>query len=302
MNRWSFHVACGVFLAFSISSAVADDPTFAVVGKYDGSKAGNTVDRNAAFFPANSMGVGADKSLVIGIGRFRSKIKAAFSNGCGGVVNFDNGLIAGGSQTDSFVAKFGKKALIVKNVDDLRTDFIATNVCTAISGPGAAPSGGFLAKSNVDGDQITIRSSYNFSFTEQGFASDEHVTAVGGTILGRNGSIPSSKWLMMVRLDNDDVIAEMADINCQTGNARDDTFFGAVAPAGRYITGVSWLNLSGTYSGLDGFAFWTNGRPSEPNTPAVTHHWETPSWASTNNTDSGDEEDYTSLFGSSHPH
>ena len=43
-----------------------------------------------------------------------------------------------------------------------------------------------------------------------------------------------------------------------SGNTRDDTFLGAYAPAGRYITGASWFSSSGDFSGLDDLAFITS--------------------------------------------
>ncbi len=244
---------------------------FPVVGEYDGSALGNVVDRNAEFYEGNSYGTGNDAKLVIKIESFRDEVRKAFTNGCGGVVSFDNALIPGGKQTDQFIARFGEnKSLAVQSVDHLRTDFVATNICVPVSGPGDEASGGFLAKSIVGGDKIRIRSSFNFSFTERGFQPNEHVCAVGGTILGRNGSVETSKWLMKVSLDNGDIIALIAEINFLSGNASDDTFFGAHAPSGRYITGVQWINLDGKYSGLDSFAFMTNGKPPrKPDQPKV---------------------------------
>jgi hypothetical protein len=252
--------------------AHAGEVVFPVVGDYDGSELGNVVDRNAEFYEGNSYGSGNNASLIIQIDSFRDEVLKAFSKGCGGVISFDNALIPGGSQTDQFIARFGEdKSLAIQSVDHLRTDFVATNICVPVSGPGNPTSGGFLAKSIVGGDKIRISSSFNFSFTEEGFQSSEHVCAVGGTILGRNGSVDTSKWLMKVTLDNGDIIAQIAEINFRTGNAQDDTFFGARAPSGRYITGVQWINLDGNFSGLDSLAFMTNGTPpSKPEEPKTT--------------------------------
>lgn len=298
---------CTIVLLILIGQVHAELITFPVVGQYDGSEKGNVVDRNAAFYGGNSSGVGDDSSLVLQIDDFRQEIQKAFSNGCGGVVGFDNAQIAGGTQTDAFAASFGEgKSLLVKSVDNIRTDFIAENICVPISGPGIETNGGFLAKSIVGGDKIKIRSSFNFSFEEQGFDSGEHVRAVAGTILGRNGAAETSKWLMKVTLDNGDIIAQIADINFRSGNSRDDTFFGVRAPDGRYITAVTWINLDGIHSGLDGFAFITNGSPparsrptdqsTDPNNPTF-FGIEYGSGSSS----SGDDSEYTTLFGSSRP-
>jgi hypothetical protein len=279
---------------------------FPAVGQYDGSEQGNVVDRNAAFYAGNSSGTGDNPSLILKIESFRDEIITAFSNGCGGVVGFDNARIPGGTQADGFTVSFGEgKTLIVRSVDHIRTDFIAENICLPISGPGIETNGGFLAKSVVGDDRIIIRSSFNFSFEEQGFQSGEHVVAVAGTVLGRNGAAETSKWLMKVTLDNGDIIAQLADINFRTGNALDDTFFGARAPAGRHITAVTWINLDGIHSGLDGFAFMTNGRPPKPE-PRPRKPSDHPTFFGIEYRGSSDDEDDTTagdttLFGTSRP-
>ena len=256
MKKLILPILCGTLAA---AHGWADVTVFPVVPTYDDT---NKADLNAEYYAGNSSGVGEDPSLIIDIAKFRDEIVTAFSNAQGGVVNFDNGLIAGGTQSDQFVASFGEdKRLVITSVDHLRTDFSANNILTPISGPDEGVGGGFLSKSVVDGDQIKIRSSFDFSFEEKNFGGNEHVIAVAGTILGRNGAADSSTWLMKVRLDNGDIIAEISQINFLSGNARADTFFGARAPKGRYITGVTWINLDGNHSGLDGFAFITNGRP-----------------------------------------
>ncbi len=305
----------------SAGSAWSGLVTFPVVGVYDGSDQGNVVDRDAGFYAGNSSGVGDDDSLVLKIDSFRDEIRKAFDSGRGGVIGFDNAVITGGTQTDTFAASFGGgKSLIVKSVDHIRTDFVADNICVPISGPvidsgvatnagaGAVTNGGFLAKSIVGADSIKIRSSFNFSFTENGFAEGEHVRVVAGTILGRNGAAEESKWLMKVTLDNGDIIAQIADINFRSGNARDDTFFGARAPNGHYITSVMWINLDGNYSGLDGFAFITNGEPPKPR-PQPTRNNTDPDnpsffgipYGGSGGSDDDSSGEYSSLFGSSRP-
>ncbi len=260
MKYLALFFTCSSALLFGAKEACSEPVTFPVVGVYDGSEEGNDVDRDASFFSANSSGGGVDASLCIGIGDFRREIYEAYTNGCGGVVDFDNEVIAGGTQSDSFYATFGGgKSLLVQSDDHLRTDMDDT-ACMPISGPGEAPSGGFLAKSNVGEDKVK-NSTFSFTLEELGFASQEHVRAIGATILGRNGAADTSKWLMKVTLNNGDTVAQVAEINFRSGKAKDDTFFGIKAPIGRYITSVQWINLDGNYTGLDGFAFITNGSP-----------------------------------------
>ncbi len=287
--RWAGMAACLLFLI----PAYADTVSFPVTGVYDGAAIGNQVDKSAGFYAGNSSGAGDDESLILEIDQFRHDILVAFSNQCGGVVGFDNAVIVGGAKTDSFAATFGEKSLAIKNVDHVRTDY-STDNCAPVSGPADGMGGGFLTKSNVNEDQITIRSSYDFSFTEDGFSPGEHVHAVGGTILARNGSRPASKWLMKVLLDNGDMISAIADIDFSTGKARDDTFFGACAPAGRYITGVAWICLDGSFSGLDSFAFITDGAVVEESVPATDLPGDA---TSVTNGAASTNEDYSLLFG-----
>lgn len=297
-----------VFVVVALSfGAYADVPVFPVVGEYESASSSNVVDASASYYSGNSSGAGQVESLVVSIDEFRKEVRAAYSNSCGGVVNFDNGLIAGGSQTDQFKAGFGEdKFLVIQSVDHLRTDVSAPAVFHPISGPGQEPSGGFLAKSNAGGDQIKIQSNYNFTFTESNFGSNEHVREVGGTILGRNGGPDQAKWLMKVTLDNGDTIAEIAEINFRSGNSVSDTFFGAKAPKGRYITGVAWINLSDGYTGLDGFAFITNGAPPKRQNAAGNKRsdfFDTDTYGkSTGSSGSSDDDGgVTTLFGRTRP-
>jgi hypothetical protein len=221
----------------------------------------NEVDFDASYAAASSTGVGANPNLVFGHDDFAPKVLAAFNAGRGGVVQFNNATeIIGGSRTNSFTGTFdgGTKSLTATNISTptngghLRTDFVNASR-TSISGL----PGGFLAKSDVLGD-TTNGGNYVFTLTETNFEPGEHVRAVAGTIMGRNGSAPIGNWLMQVTLDNGDIIAALRGINSTSGNTNSDTFYGAYAPAGRYITGVSWTNPNGVFSALDDFAFITS--------------------------------------------
>jgi len=247
----------GFALCFCIVQSTSAVSTFSVVGVYDADEQVNAVDKYAWYDEAHSTGVGKDSSLILRIDNFSHVIMAAFTNNHGGVVNFDNGLIEAGQKTDSFAALFNGKAVLFRSNDPVRSDFISSTR-TPISGPGKPPNGGFLAKSIVKGDACTLGGSYELTLTEYGFEADEHVRVVAGTILGRNNSDKSGRWIMKVMLDNGDIVAASALIDLAAGNTSDDTFFGAYAPAGRYITGFSWICDSGEFSGLDDLAFITS--------------------------------------------
>ncbi len=251
-SSWACLALC--FCVVQSSNAIS---TFSVVGDYDADEQGNAVDKSARYDESHSTGIGRDSSLILDIGDFSPLALSAFTNGNGGVVNFDNGLIEAGRQTDSFAALFKGKAVLFRSIDPVRSDYVSSTR-TPISGPGSPPNGGFLAKSIVKGDTCTQGGSYELTLTEYGFAPDEHVRVVTGTILGRNNSDKNGKWIMKLTLDNGDIVAASASIDLSAGNGSDDTFFGAYAPAGRYITGVAWICESGEFSGLDDLAFITS--------------------------------------------
>jgi hypothetical protein len=230
---------------------------FSVISIYDSDEQGNSVDKSASYDPSHSTGAGMSRALVLDVNDFTPLIRKAFTNNLGGVVNFDNGLIEAGNQTESFAALLNGKAVLFQSPDHIRSDYVSS-LRTPISGPGKAPSGGFLAKSTVKGDVCTIGGSYQLTLKEYGFEPGEHVRVMAGTILGRSNSNKSGKWTMKVTLDNGDIVAVSAAVDMSTGNASDDTFFGAIAPAGRYITGVSWICNGGEFSGLDDLAFITS--------------------------------------------
>lgn len=258
----------GFVLCFSSVQSTAAISTFTAVGIYDSDGQDNSVDKSALYDPAQSSGAGMNSALVLDIDVFSPLIPAACTNSRGGVVNFDNGLIAAGNKTDSFAALFSGKAVLFRSTDPIRSDYVS-RLRTPISGPGKPPGGGFLAKSTVMGDACTMGGSYQLTLTELKFEPGEHVRVVAGTILGRNSSDKNGKWTMKVTLDNGDIIAASALIDMSTGNAGDDTFFGAYAPAGRYISGVSWISYSGEFSGLDDLAFITGTSDFIPPPPEV---------------------------------
>ena len=250
-----FSIVCCIvcFAAIQPASAVTK---YAAGGVYDAEEQENAVDKSASYNPDYSTGAGMNESLILDFHDFSPLITAAFTNERGGVADFDSGLIAAGTQTDSFAVLFNKKAVLFRSADHIRSDYVSSSR-TPISGPGSVPNGGFLAKSMVMGDNCKAGGSYQLTLTEYRFEPNEHVRVVAGTILGRNNSDKNGEWIMKVTLDNGDIIAASAVVDMSGGNTADDTFFSAYAPAGRYISGVSWICSSGEFSGLDDLAFIT---------------------------------------------
>src|SRR3989304_3635462 len=160
-----------VAVAGLLVGARSGQATFVAVGLYhDQTTQTNAVDFDAPYDAANSTGVGANAGLVFGVNPFKPAVLAAFNSGNGGVGPFNNTSdIVAGSGTNSFTVDFAgnTKVLTVTNVDHLRTDFSTTSR-TAISGPSNT---GFLAKSNANGDALSIGGNFNFTLTEtSGFA------------------------------------------------------------------------------------------------------------------------------------
>jgi hypothetical protein len=293
-------------LCFFIVQSTSAVTKFSAVGVYDADEQGNAVDKSAAYDLEHSTGVGMSRALVLNVDDFSPLIPAAFTNRHGGVVNFDNGLIAAGKQTDSFAVLFDGKAVLFRSTDHVRTDYVSSSR-TSISGPGKVPGGGFLAKSTVMGDACTMGGSYQLTLTEYGFEPDERVRVVAGTILGRSNSDKNGKWIMKVTLDNGDIVAASASLDVSSGNTSDDTFFGAFAPAGRYINGVSWISNSGEFSGLDDLAFITSTSDfslpkievaAKPNPPTTNQ----PPPSKTRASGEGSSGNYSILFGTDLPY
>lgn len=251
-----FNMVC-IAISMVLAQTTHAVTTFPAVGVYDAEKQENAVDKSASYDPDHSTGVGKNFKLILDVDDLSPLIMEAYTNRHGGVVNFDNGLIEAGNQTDSFAAIFSGKAVLFQSIDHIRSDYVSSSR-TPISGPGNAPNGGFLAKSTVRGDACTIGGSYQLTLTEYGFEAGEHVRVLTGTILGRNSSDKNGQWIMKTTLDNGDIIAASSVLDIASGNTSDDTFFGVYAPSGRYITGVSWTSYSGEFSGLDDVAIITS--------------------------------------------
>jgi len=300
MRASIFSMAC-FFLGVFLLQAASAIPKFSAVGIYDSDEQINGVDKSAVYDPDHSTGVGMNQDLILEVDDFSPLIPKALTNSQGGVINFDNGLIEAGQQNDSFAALFDGKAVLFESIDHVRSDYVSSSR-TPISGPGTPPNGGFLAKSTVMGDTCAIGGSYQLTLAEYRFEPGEHIRVVAGTILGRDNSEKNGKWIMKVTLDNGDIVAASAALDISSGNTIDDTFFGAYAPAGRHITGVSWMCYSGEFSGLDDLAFITGTSDfslprievdAERNLPTTLQPSSTNTWDSSG----GSGQNNSSLFG-----
>ena len=209
----------------------------------------NVVDRAAAFFGGS--GEGERPSLIPDLRSFSSGIATACQNGFGGVVDFESGEL---DTPLSFTISFGggSKSLIIQQSTE--SAYIIRNyvneVRTPISGTHA------LAKE---------MGSASFEFTIgslRGGATDEHVVAMGLTVLGRNNSNTRSQWTGVASIRDlagnvGTITNRVTNLNTGNGNRTDDVFFGFRAPVGYFITSVLILSDSGAFTSVDDLAFMT---------------------------------------------
>lgn len=215
------------------------------VGDYDPTGgANNAVDSNA---PGSN------------VATFTSNVATAFTNGTGGVINFDgSGTLA---QNDILRASFagGAKTVDFVNINDAEAigqNFSTTRTATS----GSANS--HLSASGATGPSDRM----DFKFTVNnlvGGAINERVTRVGVTVLSRSGLVTGTTGQVdfIATLDNASTISTGVD-TINNSNATDDTFYELTAPAGRYITEI-WVDLNSNnsnqfFSAIDDLAFMTS--------------------------------------------
>lgn len=217
------------------------------------------VQTNAVDF---SMGYSSNTTWTTGIGQtlgasqirtveeFKLLVEAAFLTGHGGVIDFDNGSL---QDDQSFVVSFGgaSKSMTLSNRAGNGGNYSINGISgnrTAISGDNWLGTGG--------------NPHYDFdigSFT--GFAEYEQVTAIGVTILGRNGTGSNSNWRVIAYYTNgvdSGSSSTFRTINTNTGNTTHDSFSGIVAPDGYWITRMRVHSDQGAFTGIDDIGFITS--------------------------------------------
>jgi len=190
-----------------------------LVGSYDPTGDANDVDRSATFLSGSVPGI--TSANVLNLATFQGLVSTAFTNGNGGVIDFEGGsdsLTSGG--TVFTTSSFGGRTL------SFATDEGALSIGGAGSGR-VATSG-----SSTIGGQIDI----NFtSFSLTGGNPADRLTHFGMTILQRSQGVQS------------DVTATFSDGSTLTfdqltfsdaGDSTQDAFVGFVAPDGLSITNV----------------------------------------------------------------
>ena len=209
----------------------------------------NVVDRSAPFLGGD--GAGDKSGLVPDLRSFVASITAACQGGVGGVVDFESGEL---DSPMSFTVLFGGngKSFVVRQSTEsgyvVRT--YEKEVRTPVSGKHA------LAKEMGSPH-------YEFRLGPvTGGVPNEHVIALGLTLLGRNNSNARSQWTGVAtipdRQGNTGIITNrITNLNTGTGNATDDTFFGFRAPPGFFIVSGLLLSDTGAFTSVEDLAFLT---------------------------------------------
>jgi hypothetical protein len=233
-----------------------------LVGVYDEqSTQPNAVDFSMPYSNNTTWTTGIGQVLgakqVLTAAEFTPLAEAAHTVGRGGVINFDTGTLTD-SQTLHVNFADGSKGMTLTNHPDNGGTYAIGGVSgnrTAISGTNS------LGRSGTP----------HFDFVLGGFAGfepDEHVTAVGVTLLGRNGTGGNSNWRVIAFYTNGTESGSSStfrSLNTNTGNTTHDSFTGIIAPDGYWITRLRVHSDSGAFTSIDDLAIITKVIP-EPST------------------------------------
>lgn len=252
------HTFLGVFAGILLTAATAPAAvTFTTVGIYDE----NTTQANAV--DTNASGNSLASLLTTDVAGFKPLIAAEFTNGTGGVINFDlpNGsnanLTSGAAETIAASYAGGTKTLnITPATNNTGGNF---NYTTFTSLTPISDSRGMIPTGS--GHSSATRQRMTFDSITGGDAL-EGVTQVGFTVLSRAiGAQTVTAWAFTNGLTNTvDAFASLSTTISNT-NGGDDTFFSFIAPTNKTITGVliqyGTATSGDTRYALDDFAFIT---------------------------------------------
>ncbi|ARN56279.1 PEP-CTERM sorting domain-containing protein [Sedimentisphaera salicampi] len=242
-----------IFVAGAANAAYFD-----AVGVYDEQTVqSNKVDYDMGYSSNSSWTTGIGQTLgdnqILTLQQFKPMVEQAFTNGRGGVVNFDHeGTIADAS---SFDVKFdgGDKQFTVTATGDAAGTFKFDE-----TGGDRTPISG---ADRLQGNQPSL----DFDFSDYiGMESDERIKAIGWTILGRS-NWGSANWRVIARYTNGTDTGSSSTfrtINMSSGDTTQDSFSGIVAPDGYWITGMRVHSDQDAWSAHDDFAFVTVPEPA----------------------------------------
>jgi hypothetical protein len=218
----------------------------------------NAVDFSMAYSGNATWTTGIGQMLgaaqIMNLATFKPLVEAAFTVGAGGVISFDGVDNADYSNIQTIDISFagGTKQMTLSNrIDGSHSIAGPAGDRTAISGDQFLGTGG---NPHFDLDFA------NFS----GFATDERITAIGVTILGRGGQGTGRNYRVVARYTNGVDIggsSTFRSFDMQNGNTTQDSFAGIVAPDGYWITSMRVHADNGIFTGIDDIGFVTSTIP-----------------------------------------
>jgi hypothetical protein len=227
-------------------------PAFHAVGVYDEqANQPNAVDFSMGYSEdiqwTTGIGQTLGQSQVLTLEQFKPMVEAAFTDGRGGVIDFEQITM---TDAPSFAACFdnGSKQFTLKPI---AIDGASGTVHNTATGGGRTPISGtkrLQGNTNI----------YDFELRDFVGMSPQSVAAVGVTILGRNSSAIAN-WRVIAYYTNGietGSTGTLRQINMVAGNTTEDSFSGIVAPEGYWITRVRvHCDTAGVWSAIDDLAF-----------------------------------------------
>ena len=255
-----------VIAVLSLLMGSGAQAAFVATGVYDEQVVQtNSVNFNMGYSGNTTWTTGIGQTLgdsqILTLEQFKPMVEAAFLAGNGGVISFDGVNNEDYNNMQSFDVSFagGAKTMTLSN---------QIGGSYSIGGP----QGGRTA---ISGEQFLGTGGnphFDLEFADfMGFAADEKVTAVGVTILGRDGQGIGRNFRVIAYYTNgmdSGSSSTFRSFNMKNGNGSQDSFSGIIAPDGYWITSIRVHSDHGIYTSIDDLAFVTSIIP-EPTTLAL---------------------------------
>lgn len=239
-----------------MTAAPLAQAAFIAVGTYDeNSTQTNTVDTDAT----------ADGNTnQVGSATFTTDVAAAFSNGTGGVADFDSGTLTNPDENDSstnmdITFDSGSKSLRLTRSDggmyNGPGDLTGGTGTTPISGSDGILLAG--SKKGATGDDIT---DFIFDIGDISGANahpNEKIVSFALTLLSRDNSSFTYPISITGLADLSGGGSVSVNTQMSQSDGSDDTFFGFTAPAGQWITRVEIEMPDGVFTQIDDLGFTT---------------------------------------------
>jgi hypothetical protein len=247
MIRQMMAVTCGLIAAIGAQSACALVNSVTAVRTYDE----NTVQTNIVDVSARPFTVS----------QMTTSVASAFDAGRGGVIDFDNGSFTDSRTIDAVFAGGSKVLRLTNSERDWSIGVLgSSSLSGAISGPNVCFNG---APSPFPVPYLNDIQFGDVTNPISGAALLERVTSFGFTIIDATFNNAGNDLQLTAYFSNGTFTSMFYTI--PRANNSQDTFFAWVAPAGTYITHVSFSANNNTAS--EDWAFVTSPIP-EPATAA----------------------------------